>query len=337
VIAFYNQFRPFMSSPIESVLWNDWFPVARSQNLIAGSLISVTLFETDVVIWRAHSGALMAWADRCPHRSVKLSSGKVEGDTLVCSYHGMVYDCRGQCIKVPAHPNFLPSSAAIVQAYRVNEQYGLIFICLGNPQKSIAPFPEWKNSNLVTVLCGPYSIPCSGLRAIENFLDLSHLAIVHRGRLGVPDQASVSDYTVTTDEDGVHIEDASLWQPDPMGDGCGSTVHYNYWIISPLTAYLRKTTSTNHSLSILLWATPTSQESCLGWMLMSVHSSVSTDESALEAFQDAIVQQDIQVLANHSLKRLPLETQLEFHVQSDRGSIAYRKWLKTLGVSYGTM
>ncbi|MGG6267257.1 Rieske 2Fe-2S domain-containing protein [Leptolyngbya sp. AN03gr2] len=44
------------------------------------------MFDTDLVLWRGDNTAVMAWLDRYPHRSVKLSAGTVEADTLVCPY-----------------------------------------------------------------------------------------------------------------------------------------------------------------------------------------------------------------------------------------------------------
>ena len=53
-------------------------------------------------------------------------------------------------------------------------------------------------------------------------------------------------------------------------------------------------------------------------------------------FQNKIVSQDIPVVESQRPELLPLDLQTELHLKSDRMSIAYRKWLKQLGVSFGT-
>jgi phenylpropionate dioxygenase-like ring-hydroxylating dioxygenase large terminal subunit len=60
-------------------------------------------------------------------------------------------------------------------------------------------------------------------------------------------------------------------------------------------------------------------------------------EAEAQAFQAKIVAQDVGNLESHRPKQLPLNPQAEFHVPCDRGSLAYRKWLKQLGVTYGVI
>ncbi len=47
--------------------------------------------------------------------------------------------------------------------------------------------------------------------------------------------------------------------------------------------------------------------------------------------------QDIAIVESQQPRRLPLDLQAEVHLPSDRYSIAYRKWLKQQGVTFGTI
>lgn len=50
-----------------------------------------------------------------------------------------------------------------------------------------------------------------------------------------------------------------------------------------------------------------------------------------------IIDEDVAIVNTQRPRRLPLNLETEFHVESDRSSIVYRKWLKKLGVTFGTV
>jgi phenylpropionate dioxygenase-like ring-hydroxylating dioxygenase large terminal subunit len=70
---------------MDSVLFNDWHVVARSEAIQTGTLTRAKLLDRDLVIWRNQSGQVLVWADRCPHRSIRLSGGTIVNDTVVCA------------------------------------------------------------------------------------------------------------------------------------------------------------------------------------------------------------------------------------------------------------
>ncbi len=319
------------------VLLNDWHVLAKSEELEPGSLLSARLMDRDLVLWRGETGALQAWDDRCPHRSVRLSNGKVMHDTLVCAYHGMVYDAEGKCIKIPAHPNYIPPRQACVPTYAVQERYGLVFVCLGEQPNEIAAFPEWGDRTYLKVLSGPHYCQTGGYRAIENFLDVAHFPFLHTGILGDLEVTEIQDYTVRVNQTGVYFDNVRVWQPNPMGTGEGALVTYDYSVFRPLTAYLRKGNPEGECLTILYCVTPVSEEECIGWMWIALNFMDACQAPEAQAFQDSIFAQDLSNLESHNPKKLPLNGRMEFHVPCDHGSLAYRKWLKQLGVTYGIL
>jgi len=316
---------------------HDWHPLARSSDLKPGTILRSRLLETDLVLWRGEDTAAMVWEDRCPHRSVKLSGGTIVENTLVCPYHGLAYDQTGQCVKVPAHPNYTPPKQACVRSFSVQERYGVVFASLGKPSEPVAPFPEWDDPEYRTYLSGGHYCRCSGLRAIENFLDVAHLPFVHAGILGEPDQAVIEDYEVSSIDTGIYMKDIQIWQPDPDGTGRGGIAAYDYWTVRPLTAALRKKRASGQTMVLLYYVTPVSEEECIGWMWGTLNYAQDVPEATMVRFQDQVILQDVDNLESHSPKRLPLDLSAEFHLPSDRASLAYRKWLKQLGVSYGAI
>ncbi|MEP0919115.1 aromatic ring-hydroxylating dioxygenase subunit alpha [Leptolyngbya sp. DQ-M1] len=322
---------------IESVLLDEWYPVARSSEIQPGTARSVQLFETDLVLWRGENTGVVAWLDRCPHRSVKLSPGTVEADTLVCPYHGLAFDAQGQCVKVPAHPNYPPPKQACTTTFPVLERYGVIFVSLGDPPVDVVPFAEWDDPDYRTYLSGGHRFRCSGLRAIENFLDVAHLPFVHAGILGVPEQPVIEDYEVQTIDTGIYMRNIQVWQPDPDGTGKDGLATYDYWTLRPLMVALKKERASGQTMVLLYCVAPISEEECVGWMWGALNYAHHIPEADLVAFQDTVILQDVANLESHNPKRLPLEPQMEFHLPSDRASLAYRKWLKQSGVTYGTV
>ena len=59
-------------------------------------------------------------------------------------------------------------------------------------------------------------------------------------------------------------------------------------------------------------------------------------EVDLRSFQDKITSQDIPVVESQRPERLPLDLQAELHLRSDRIAVAYRRWLRSMGLTFGT-
>ena len=53
-------------------------------------------------------------------------------------------------------------------------------------------------------------------------------------------------------------------------------------------------------------------------------------------FDDEMIAQDIPVVESQRPELLPLDLQAELYLRSDRAAIAYRKWLRQIGLKYGT-
>ena len=319
----------------DPVLLNDWHPVVPSESLAEGHVLRVHLLTEDIVLWRLQ-GRVLAWQDRCAHRGTRLSLGKVEGHTLVCAYHGWAYNAEGRCVRIPAHPHQSPPQKAQVKTYWAKEHYDLVWVSLGEPANDIPPFPEWHDPTYRKFLCGPYRFLASGPRAVENFLDVAHFPFVHEGFLGDQSHPEVDDYQVEVGVDGVIACNVRVWQPDPYGTGQGDTVQYTYRAVRPLTAHLAKESEENR-FAIFLTITPHAELESTGWMWMAMNFAYDTPIEELRDFQDRIVAQDIPIVESQRPERLPLDVQSELHVRCDRTAIAYRKWLKELGLTFGTV
>ena len=318
----------------DQVLWNDWHPVAEVGELAEKNPLRVRLLGEDVVLWQ-HEGRVMAWQDLCIHRGARLSLGKVvAGGRLACAYHGWQYGENGRCLHIPAHPEQTPPAKAQANVYRVQIKYGLVWVALGEPAHDIPTFPEWEDDNFRNIPSGPYHFDAAAPRVIENFLDVSHFPFVHEGSLGDPAHPEIADYEARIGEEGVVAEDITVWQPNPDGTGVGSHVTYTYRVFRPLVAYFVKTTGA--SFAALYAVCPIDKQHSKGWVLMAMNYGFEQPEAELRAFQDVVTGEDIPVVESQRPELLPLDLQAELHLRSDRTAIAYRQWLRQLGVSFGT-
>lgn len=317
----------------DPVLVNDWHVVAYAADLKAEKPMAVRLLEEDLVLWRVGE-KVHAWRDLCVHRGTRLSLGKVQGETLICPYHGWTYNEDGQCIRFPAHPTQTPPATACARTYQVREKYGWIWVCLGNPTQNIAPFVQWDDPSFRKIHCGPYQYKASGPRAIENFLDVTHFPFVHQGYLGEPEHPEVNDYEAEVRPDGVTARDITVWQPDPDGSGRGAWVTYTYDVLRCLTATFMKS-SAGPRFAMYFTVTPVAECISIAWAYVAMDYGTVSDEQA-KAFQDLITGQDIPIVESQRPELLPLDLQAELHLRSDRTAIAYRKWLRQLGLTFGT-
>ena len=318
----------------DPVLKHDWHPVVNIAQLEEVNPISVHLLGEDLVVWRAGE-TVMAWQDLCLHRGTQLSLGTVNDDCLTCPYHGWTFDTAGRCINIPAHPEQTPPTKAQATTYAVTIAYDMVWVCLGEPAFEIPVFPEWDKCDYRKILCGPYTVAASGPRIIENFLDIAHFPFVHEGILGDKGHPEIPDYQAEVNDDGVLATGVQVYQPDPYGTGQGDIVSYTYRALRPLTAYLLKE-SAGPSFSILLMITPNGAVQSTAWMWMTMNYGHDIPAEELIAWQDEIFAQDRPILESQRPERLPLDLQAELHLRSDRLAIAYRQWLNTLGLSFGT-
>ncbi len=112
-----------------------WHPVLPSSHLPAAvaqqaSCPVLGFFEgEELALWRADDGTAQAWANRCPHRGLRFTLGRVANGRLSCGYHGWEYQAGdGRCVAIPAHPALTVPRAICATTYRAAEVDGIVWV-----------------------------------------------------------------------------------------------------------------------------------------------------------------------------------------------------------------
>ena len=155
-----------------------WFVVARSSEVRGSTPLAATVFGKPFALARDPQLGVIAFEDRCPHRGVPLSLGKLGRDGLICRYHGWTFGADGRCRLSPSC-DIAGKVDIRVPVFPLNERDGLIWISASNlnpmPLRSMAL--DANQRRFVTRLHWRAPI----LDAQENFLDALHTAFIHPG------------------------------------------------------------------------------------------------------------------------------------------------------------
>ena len=118
-----------------------WFPVARSAEVVPRHVAQAQLLGQEIALWRADTGVINAWENRCPHRGVRLSIGSNTGTEVRCRYHAWRFASgSGQCIFIPAHPTQKPAGTIRARTYSAIERYHLVWVNL-DPHTDLPELP----------------------------------------------------------------------------------------------------------------------------------------------------------------------------------------------------
>jgi phenylpropionate dioxygenase-like ring-hydroxylating dioxygenase large terminal subunit len=188
-----------------------WYVLAWSSEFTR-DLQSRRVLGKELVFYRATDGKPVVLQNRCPHRSMPLSKGCLEGDQIRCGYHGLLFERDGACIEIPSQSAPPPASVRI-NAYPCVEAEPLVWVWMGDPaQANPADIPAtgWLDDPAWVYAHGYVHVPANYVGLHENLMDLSHFTYLHPGNIGTPEYAA-APFEVSTHDDYVRI---SRFVPD---------------------------------------------------------------------------------------------------------------------------
>jgi len=191
---------------------NFWYPIALSDEVTNEQPLEVDVMSLKFVAFRDTEGKAHVLSNTCVHRGGALGRGKVNGDAVACPYHGWEFNGDGKCTRLPTNPlDQKPPARAKVDAYPVEERYGIVFAFLGDqaederpPLYEIEVYEKegWRANDVVVFEVNAYY-----QRSVENGMDAAHNEFVHVLQ-GAP---SILERIRNTP---IEVEDESEW-------GCG--------------------------------------------------------------------------------------------------------------------
>ena len=198
---------------------NAWYAAAWSHEL-RHALMPRTLCGRDVVLYRQTDGKPAALEDACWHRLLPLSRGHLDGDTVVCGYHGLRFNGAGRCTFMPAQHTINPSAG--VRSYPVAERHRLVWLWPGDPalaDPAAIPDFHWNDGTEWVGEGGTFvSLQCDYRLVLDNLMDLTHETYVHAGSIGdeaileAPFEVTHTDRTATVTRWMRGIEPPPLWK-----------------------------------------------------------------------------------------------------------------------------
>lgn len=192
---------------------NQWYVAAWSAE-VGGDLLGRTVLGEPIALYRTGEGRAVALADRCVHRRFPLSRSRLDGDNVVCGYHGFTYDTTGTCVFVPGQKR-VPRTAR-VGSFPVAEVDSLVWVWIGDRDAAdpaaIPRAPHLAGEGWTTV-SGMEPVDCDFGLLVDNLMDLSHETYLHGGHIGTPEVAETPITTEVDEEAGVvrvsrHMQDA---------------------------------------------------------------------------------------------------------------------------------
>ncbi|HEX4250759.1 MAG TPA: aromatic ring-hydroxylating dioxygenase subunit alpha [Pseudonocardia sp.] len=180
-----------------------WY-VAATGDEVGRAPLGRRLLGSRVVLYRTGAGEVVAMEDRCAHRPYPLSAGWLEGDRIVCGYHGCAYDPDGSWAEVPSQDN-VPVGVR-VRTYPIFERAPFVWIWLGQPGAAglrTPPATPWLTEPGWASRGESLHVEANYLLLHEHYLDLTNVFAMHPGnvppgldRLPSLDEVEVSEMSV---------------------------------------------------------------------------------------------------------------------------------------------
>ena len=181
---------------------NAWYVAASSDEIGSEKPLGRTICNIQIAFFRDSKDQVQAVEDFCPHRGAPLSLGYVEGDNLVCGYHGLQMGADGSTQSMPSQR---VEKFPCIKQIPVVERYGFIWIWPGDKQAaddSLIPVLEWALDPKWAYGGGLYHIKYDYRLMIDNLMDLTHETYVHASSIG---QKEIDETPVKTTMEGTQV------------------------------------------------------------------------------------------------------------------------------------
>ncbi|MGE3245190.1 MAG: Rieske 2Fe-2S domain-containing protein [Beijerinckiaceae bacterium] len=198
---------------------NAWYVAAWSHEVGRRDILARTVCSREMALWRKADGSIAAVEDACWHRYAPLSLGWLEGDEIVCPYHGLKFDGGGACTRMPSQDTISPGAG--VRAYPAIEKYRFVFVWPGDPAKAdpaLVPDLHWNDDPEWAGDGKTMFAKCDYRLFIDNLMDLTHETFVHATSIGnqavaeTPLETSHTERSVRVQRTMENIDAPPFWR-----------------------------------------------------------------------------------------------------------------------------
>ncbi len=182
-----------------------WFVATPSRDL-QGQPRAIEVLDVPLALARDDQGRAFALVDRCPHRQVPLSAGRITEDGLQCPYHGWTFGSDGRCRKIPGLLPGEPPALVSAQSVQCREAGGWVWVKLDAAGAVAPPVSMTSPLESATVMAWSDRWNTSAIDAIENFLDPLHTHTIHPGLVRRDKQRSVVTAKISIGGDGFTVD-----------------------------------------------------------------------------------------------------------------------------------
>jgi nitrite reductase/ring-hydroxylating ferredoxin subunit len=160
-----------------------WWALALSEEVSRDIPLARACAGQPYVLFRDAGGAPRALEDRCAHRRVPLSLGKLLPDgTLQCGYHGWTFEGKaGRCtaIAVLGTAERIPAIYGVAP-FRTIERDGFVYVWSGGAKHADPPAPACPAIDGQT-MTGGHALTLPHNAFVETLLDAPHLLLDFEG------------------------------------------------------------------------------------------------------------------------------------------------------------
>lgn len=213
--------RPKLADHRTPFIFNEWYVAALSEEVTRDMMARVYLGRS-VLLYRKLDGTIAAIRNRCPHRSFPLVHGKLDGDDVVCGYHGLKFGASGRCLEIPSQDSV--PAAMRIQVYPVVERAPFVWIWMGDPalaDHATIPDHHWLSAPDYAAYSGYLHCKSNYIRLHENVLDLTHFPYVHGEATGGLDYISAP---TTIHAEGGSVSITRRLEDRPVNFGYGRMI-----------------------------------------------------------------------------------------------------------------
>ena len=306
-----------------------WHPVGWSYE-VAAAPVAVMLLGQPMVVVRHPDGGVAAFFDECPHRGAPLSLGKLDGEELVCAYHGWRFAADGSasCIPSLGADALIPSRARLTGPDGVCERYGIVWIALEPPRVSIPLWPDGDDESLGEFAPTSHISEVLAAYQTDNLLDASHFPFLH-GSLSTRNPVIGNQETIDQHDLGFSTVQRKL-----ADDNVGTEGWLRYTLVAPFTVLLRSEEPDGHLRQSFFQAIqPIDDRHTRLFFLVRVPETDPGELSELLAQEEVVQKEDLWITAALRRTGMPLAADLhvrsaDLHVRTDGNAILYRRVMR---------